>query len=447
MCIAYEVLPDRRKLLIFTVYCMEKDTEILSEKATVSVFTLGCKVNLYESRQIVGQLLAAGYDAFEGLKKADYFVINTCAVTNEAERKSRQAISRCLRLNPAAKIIVCGCASQKDSKQFFCNGVVFVKGAGNKAELVQKYIDGFDGVEKLPTHYGEGEIFASNAVKTRAFLKIQDGCNRFCTYCIIPYLRGRSRSRSVSDIVAEARSLTDVKEVVLTGVDISDYNTQEGDLTALAENLAFLPMRKRFGSLEVHVITQRLLDAMKKSNFCPHFHLSLQSGSNDVLKKMNRHYTAEEFLSAINLIRQNFPDAGITTDVIVGFPTESEQNFEETCDFVQKVGFDDIHVFPFSPRSGTVASKMTPVSGEAVHRRVQKLSKIKQLLVEQSANRQIGTVQQVLTEESKGDYIVGYTANYTKVYLPKKSAGKNKIIKVYISKQFDDGVFGSIIEE
>lgn len=426
---------------------MENVTEISTKKATVAVFTLGCKVNLYESRQIVGQLLSAGYDAFEGLKKADYFVINTCAVTNEAERKSRQAISRCLKLNPTAKIIICGCASQKDSKQFLGDHVVFVKGAGDKANLVQKYLGGFDGVEQLPVAYDEGEIFATNVVKTRAFLKIQDGCNRFCTYCIIPYLRGRSRSRVISDVVAEARSLNGVREVVLTGVDISDYNTKEGDLTTLAESLAFLPMRKRLGSLEVHIVTQRLLDAMKKANFCPHFHLSLQSGSNDVLKKMNRHYTAEEFLSAVNLIRQNFPDAGITTDVIVGFPTESEQNFEETCDFVQKVGFDDIHVFPFSPRSGTVASKMTPISGEVVNKRVQKLSKIKQLLLEQSANKQIGTVQQVLTEEHKGDYVVGYTANYTKVYLPKKTVGKNKILKVYISKQFDDGVFGSIIEE
>lgn len=422
---------------------MEKNQAGLS----VSVFTLGCKVNLYESRQIVSQLLQAGYDAFEGLKKADIFVINTCAVTNEAERKSRQAVARCKKLNPSAKVLVCGCASQKDPIQFEHDGVVFVKGAGDKASLIKNYVEGNDGVEKLPTEYRDGEVFATNVVKTRAFLKVQDGCDNFCTYCIVPYLRGRSRSRKIEDVVAEAKTLTSFKEIVLTGVNISDYKSDGGDLTALAKALAFLPMRKRFGSLEDRVITQELLFAMKQGNFCPHFHLSLQSGSDGVLKKMNRHYTAGQFFESVQLIRKTFPDAGITTDIIVGFPTETKEQFEESKAFALKVGFDDVHVFPFSPRAGTIAARMTPIDGKETDRRVAEMTAVKQTLKAQSARRQIGTVQEVLTEESKGDYVVGYAPNYTKVYVPKKAVEKNKILKVFITKQFEDGVLGDIIDE
>lgn len=301
-------------------------------------------------------------------------------------------------------------------------------------------------MDELPEAYRDGEIFAANGVKTRAFLKIQDGCDNFCTYCIVPYLRGRSRSRKIADIVAEANTLRDFKEIVLTGVNVSDFRTEDGDLAALTESLGFLPMRKRFGSLEDGVVTQRLLDCMKKSNFCPHFHLSLQSGSDAVLAKMNRHYTAERFFQSVQLIRENFPDAGITTDVIVGFPTETEEQFEESKDFVLKVGFDDVHVFPFSPRAGTVAAQMKQVAAEETDRRVAEMTKAKQQLRDMSTRRRIGTVQEVLTEECKGDFVVGYTPNYTKVYLPKKAAGKNKILKVFITKQFDDGVSGDIID-
>ena len=415
------------------------------KKPTVSVFTLGCKVNLYESRQIITQLISAGYDAFEGLKSADYFVINTCAVTNEAERKSRQAIARCFKKNPEAKIMVCGCASQKEQAQFEQDGVVLIKGTGDKASLVQKYLDGINGVEQLPTAYPKDEVFATNVTKTRAFIKIQDGCNRFCTYCIIPYLRGRSRSRDIEDVTTEIASLNAVNEVVLTGIDISDYKTPNGDLVELAKSLKNSELRKRFGSLEVHVVTRELLQVMKESNFCPHFHLSLQSGSDQVLKKMNRHYTTQEFFERTQLIREVFPDAGITTDVIVGFPTESVENFEESCNFVKKVGFDDIHVFPFSARTGTIAAKMQPISGEEMKRRTEIMNGIKQTLKDESLSRQIGTIQYVLTEETHGEYLVGYTANYTKVFVPKEKAIKNKIFKIFVEKRFEDGVLGSII--
>ena len=322
---------------------------------------------------------------------------------------------------------------------------MFIKGAGDKAFLVEKYLNQLNGVEELPKTYPKDEVFATNVTKTRAFIKIQDGCNRFCTYCIIPYLRGRSRSRDIDEIIKEASTLTDINEVVLTGVDLSDYHTPTGTLVDLIKKFADLPMRKRFGSLEVHVVTKELLQAMQQSNFCPHFHLSLQSGSDDVLKKMNRHYTTSEFFDAVQLIRSVFPNAGITTDVIVGFPTESDQNFLESCEFVKKVGFDDIHVFPFSARKGTIASKMPPVDNATLNLRADKMNEIKHQLKQASLERQIGTIQEVLTEESKGDYVVGYTQNYTKVYLPKKETTKNKILKIFVEKRFEDGVLGSII--
>ena len=255
-------------------------------KEKVSVFTLGCKTNLYESRQLVAGLKNAGYRACEGLEKADIYIINTCAVTNEAERKSRQAISRCKKLNPDAKILVCGCAAQHDGGQFSEN-VNFVAGTADKLRLIEQLNSTGCLRDELPTEYRKGEIFAAHC-KTRDFIKIQDGCDNFCSYCIVPYLRGRSRSRSIGDVTAEAEN-SGAKEIVLTGVDISSYGKNTGtSLAALCRALKDVPARKRLGSLEVSVVSDELLDAMEEGGFCPHFHLSLQSGSAEVLRAMNR---------------------------------------------------------------------------------------------------------------------------------------------------------------
>ena len=420
--------------------------KITNKNVTVSVFTLGCKVNLYESRQIITDLIKEGVTAVEGLKKADLFVINTCAVTNEAERKSRQAVSRCKKLNPDAKIIVCGCASQKNADEFGMENVVFVKGNADKTALIKQFLANERGIDALPTEYKGGRVFATDAAKTRAFVKIQDGCNNFCNYCIVPYLRGRSRSRAVKDVVDEITGLSDFKEVVLTGIDISSFDDGNGGgLACLCRALKDTPMRKRLGSLEVRVVDRDLLQAMKDGDFCPHFHLSLQSGSDAVLKSMNRHYTRDEYFCAVNLIREYFPDAGITTDIIVGYPTETERDFVDTCEFAQKVGFDDIHVFPYSRREGTVAAKLAIIPRETMQDRVNRLTAIKNQLKQQSAQRVVGKTIEVLTEEAKGEYVGGYSQNYVKTYLPRQKAQKNKIYKVFVTKRFEDGVTGDII--
>ncbi len=418
----------------------------LQKNSTISLFTLGCKVNLYETRQIIRSLVTEGYYAVEGLTKADYYIINTCAVTNEAERKSRQAISRCLSLNPDAKILVCGCASEKNFKQFENENVVFIKGNADKTQLINQFLKDEEGIEQLPQVYYGGEIFASDNTSTRAIIKVQDGCNNFCSYCIIPYLRGRSRSRNKADIIKEVETLSKFKEIVFTGIDLSDYDKKNGGLAELIKSLAFSSSRKRLGSLEVNVIDQNLMDAMKESGFCPHFHLSLQSGSDKVLKDMNRHYNRDAYLKAVELIRNNFDNAGITTDIIVGFPTEREEDFIDTCNFAKLVSFNDIHVFPFSARSGTVASRLKALPPQTIKSRAGVLNKIKGELIKLAAQRQIGSFAEVLTEENKGKYIFGYTKNYTKAYLNADNIEKNKIYKIIVAKQLDDGVIGDIIE-
>ena len=263
----------------------------------IRVFNLGCKVNNYEGEEIIRQLLERGHDAAVGLEFAEAYILNTCAVTNEAERKSRQAITRLLRINPEAKVYVCGCAAQYASARFEeIEGVRVVKGVANKAGLID-YIEKDTentvvDIEPLPSVYPVSE--GAFAGKTRASIKICDGCNRFCSYCIVPYLRGRLRSRPIEDILKEFEKNKDRKEIVITGVDISSYGADIGEnLLSLIRVLKAEGVRKRIGSLEASAVTEELLEEMKADgNWCDHFHLSLQSGSNDILKKMNRHYTA-----------------------------------------------------------------------------------------------------------------------------------------------------------
>ena len=345
----------------------------------ISVFTLGCKTNLYESGQIIAELIKAGHNAFHGLKAADVFVLNTCAVTGEAERKSRQAIARARKLNPNCRVVVVGCAAEKNAEQFKdLPNVSFVKGVANKTAIVNAIeCQGVD-VEQLPSAYAE-TAFATQE-RTRAFVKIQDGCNNFCSYCIVPYLRGRSRSRRVADVVEEVKQAHSA-ETVLIGIDISQFGRDTGEsLPQLFDALQGVNTRIRLGSLEARVVTDELLDSLTKINFCPHFHLSLQSGCDSVLKRMNRKYTTEEYYQAVQKIRQVFPTAGITTDVIVGFCGETEEEFEQTRKFIEKVNFADIHVFPYSPREGTVSANWEDVDGAVKTQRAAALGEIKQKL-------------------------------------------------------------------
>ena len=298
----------------------------------------------------------------------------------------------------------------------------------------------------MPSKY-EDDLYSAQTL-TRAFIKIQDGCNNFCTYCIIPYLRGRSRSRSMASVISEAQKLpAEVKEIVLVGIDVSSYE-QNGKkaLIDLLEALDGLNKRLRLSSMEDNLVTEDFVERLSKlKNFCPHFHLSLQSGCDEVLKKMNRKYTTAEFYNTVTLIRKYFKNAGITTDVIVGFPTETESNFAETVEFIKKVQFADLHIFPYSKRDGTVAAKIyKDLPKEVKMKRVAVLEKVKKELKEQFINE--NSVLKVLIEEEKDGYFQGYSENYIKCYL-QGNFKVGDIVTCEIKKPFKDGTLVKEIEK
>jgi len=406
------------------------------------VFTLGCKVNECESDSLIAGLTQRGIEVSDKLEYADFYIVNTCAVTSEAEKKSRQMASRIKKLNPNAKIIFTGCACEKNPTAFSSKSDTYlVTGAFAK----NKILDILDecGEKLAPPTLEFEELLPVKTLKTRTYIKVQDGCNNFCSYCIIPYLRGRSRSRDPKMIKNEIISTSPI-EAVINGINLSAYDYKGKNLTDLVRELKDANTRIRLGSLEVNVIDREFLSALKElKNFAPHFHLSLQSGSNQVLKSMNRHYTAEEYLDKVNLIREYFPNAGITTDIIVGFPTETEENFIETLELVDKVKFSDIHPFIFSPRSGTNAYKMKDLSGEIKEDRQARLLKKKAEVKSAFISTQIGKELNVLIEEVKDGFAVGYSENYLRVYL--KDFNKTDIIvKVCAIEPYLDGVKAKI---
>ena len=407
------------------------------------VFTLGCKVNECESDSLIASLEKRGYEVSDKLEKADIYIVNTCAVTKEAEKKSRQTASRIKKFNPDAKIIFTGCACQKDGASFTKKDAKYlVTGVFNK-NLILDMLD--QSGQKIALESAEfTEMEFPKPLRTRAYVKVQDGCNNFCAYCVIPYLRGRSRSRNPLSVVDEIKHLN-AKEVVLNGINLSAYDYDGVKLKGLIESLKGVDVRIRLGSLEVNVIDREFLLALKGlKNFAPHFHLSLQSGSNAVLKKMNRHYTREEYLDKVNLIREYFPLAGITTDIIVGFPTETDEDFLDTLDLVNKVNFSDIHPFPFSPREGTVAYKMQDLPSEIKKSRLNLLLEKKAQLKKDFANKMKGKVLEVLVEEVKDGYAQGYSENYLRVYLDKGEQVGKGLIKVKILENYLDGAKATI---
>ena len=443
---------------------------------TISVFTLGCKTNLYESGQIVSALNAVGHHAFHGLGAADVFVLNTCAITAEAEKKSRQLVTRARKLNPNCRIVVVGCASEKNPEQFTkLDNVVLVKGVAGKTKVVDTIL-AFDeqnsldknsvdstkstyvcenslqnelteqlgntnsvsvDLETVPSAYEESTT--STQEHTRAFVKIQDGCNNFCTYCIVPYLRGRSRSRKIAEVVAEVKS-ANADETVITGIDISQFGRDTGEtLPQLFEALSTVDTRLRLGSLEAGVVTDDVLNALAKTNFCPHFHLSLQSGCDATLKRMNRKYTTAQYAQAVEKIRKIFPNAAITTDVIVGFCGETDEEFAQTMQFVKQINFADVHVFPYSPRQGTVACRWKDTDPAVKHARAEQLGQLKLELKRNFALANKGTVQPVLVEEIVDGMAVGYTPNYLRVYFDGSVCDVGKVVNVVVGEAFRDG--------
>lgn len=408
----------------------------------VAVLTLGCKVNKYESDALIFELKSRGIDATDNLEEADAYIINTCAVTNEAERKSRQMIERARKFNPNAEIYVMGCASQNRPVQFEDRNVKMIIGTAGKKKIVDELSHSGTHLFELPTAY-EDDLFSAQSL-TRAFIKIQDGCDHFCSYCIIPYLRGRSRSRSLESIVSEVEKLPDdVKEIVLVGIDVSDFKIDgKKGLGKLLQTLDKYGKRLRLSSMEDSLIDEEFLKVLSTlKNFCPHFHLSLQSGCDNVLKKMNRHYTTDEFVGSVALIRKYFPLAGITTDIIVGFPTETEEDFEETLKFVERVKFSQLHIFPYSKRDGTAASKLyKDLSGKVKNERVKRLEELgDRLKTEFLRENKTG---KVLIEAKNRDYFDGYTENYIKCYVS-GDLKVGEIVDVQIEKPFKDGVLAT----
>lgn len=385
----------------------------------IVVYNLGCKVNKYECDSLLKTLKERGHEVSEDLVYADLYVLNTCAVTNEAERKSRQCVSRCLKLNPDAKVVVCGCASQNNPEQFSTkDNVTYVIGNAQKGKLADKLQESGALIKPLPREYEDD--FSAEVVRTRAYVKIQDGCDNYCSYCLIPYVRGRSRSRSIESVVEECKNLeSKSKEITVTGIDISSYGKNIGcDLATLIDALSDIDCRLRLSSLEVNVIDDGLLAALKKlKKFCPQFHLSLQSGEDSVLKKMNRRYTTDEYLAKVNLIRGVFPDSAITTDLICGFPTESEENFQSTLRFIEKVGFAQMHVFGYSPREGTVATRYQLLPPGVVKDRVNRAIEIADKMRQEYVESFVGKTLQLLTEDIEQGYTCGYSAQYIKCYI------------------------------
>ena len=419
-----------------------KNNDILK---SVAFLSLGCKVNAYETESIKEMFKNAGYEIRQFNEAADIYIVNTCTVTNIADRKSRQMLHRAKKLNPEAVVVAVGCYVQAPQSKLEDDDLVDIlvgtRGKSSVLDLVEEYIRSNkerdfkhsvvkEGEENKDWSYDSGEVNAAGG-KTRANLKIQDGCDQFCTYCIIPFVRGRIRSRDMESIIEETERLARAgyKEMVLTGIHIGSYGRDIDGESRMLELLTKLnevegDFRIRLGSVEPRLITEEFLEGLVKlKKVCPHFHLSLQSGSTTVLKRMNRHYSAEEYLASVNLLKKYYDRPGITTDIIVGFPGESDEEFEETAVFVKKVGFLKVHVFPYSKRDGTYAAKMSEqVAPEIKKKREDRLIAICEEVAKEYLESLNGDSERVLLEEEiKGreDYILGHTDRYIEVAVPK----------------------------
>lgn len=406
-----------------------------------ALHNLGCKVNAYETEAMQELLEKAGYTIVDFEDEADVYVVNTCSVTNVADKKSRQMLHRAKARNPKAAVVAAGCYVQAAAETLKADGAVdLVIGNNKKAELVPLLENFFAGKEEgesvidiSGTQEYEPLHIARQTEHTRAFIKVQDGCNQFCSYCIIPYTRGRVRSRGPEDVEAEMRRLASegYREAVLTGIHLSSYGMdfQDGtDLLSLIRRIHGIDgiERIRFGSLEPRIITEEFASALAgMEKICPHFHLSLQSGCDETLKRMNRHYTCEEYLERCQILRNCFSNPAITTDVIVGFPGETEEEFEQTQEFLKTVHFYEMHVFKYSRRAGTRADRMPDQIPEPVKtKRSAALLKLEAEMSKEYRASFLGKQAELLLEEPAviggQTYMIGHTKEYVKGAVPIK---------------------------
>lgn len=436
--------------------------------AKIAFYTLGCKVNQADTASMENLFLRSGHQlvSFDG--EADVYIINTCVVTNTGQRKSRQTIHRAIRKNPNALIVVTGCYPQTAAEEVKAiAGVDMIIGNQDRAQIVQlveerlahRQTDTLDAVHKLTASTAFEEMAAGDITdKTRAFLKIQEGCNQFCTYCIIPYARGPLRSRSLESIRTETQRLISAgfKEIVLIGIHLGCYGKENSDGPTLydaVKTVLDVPgvQRLRLGSLESVEVEPRLLTLMQEdARFCRHLHLPLQSGCDKTLQAMHRPYTTAKFKTLLADIKNRVPDIAITTDVIVGFPGETEADFETTCKFAESCGFSKMHIFPFSARKGTPAEKFAGAVTEAVKKeRADILGRIDETMHKTFLQAMVGQNAEVLFEQPAGDgYFEGLTGNYQRVFV--KSGGKNlggEILPVKITAFDGEKLLGEIIKD
>ncbi len=434
---------------------------------TVAIHSLGCKVNSYEAESMEQILKQAGYTIvpFDENITADIYIINTCSVTNIADRKSRQMLHKSKKINPDAIVVAAGCYVNADTKKAAeDNAVDIVLGNNckiNIVEALENYYKDKNNSEmvvdfKEKQEYEELKL-DEVSTHTRAYIKIQDGCNQFCSYCIIPYTRGRIRSRDIDEIEEEVTKLVSkgFKEVVLTGIHLTSYgvDNNKGSLLEVIMRLDKIEglQRIRLGSLEPRVITEEFAKTLSSSKkICPHFHLSLQSGCDTVLKRMNRKYTTQEYYDKCCILRKYFNNPAITTDVIVGFPQETEEEFEATKVFLEKVHFYEMHIFKYSRRKGTVADRMEGQVDEKVKtQRSAILLELENKMSKEYRQQHIGKTEEVLIEEivseNGKDYFMGFTPDYIRVKIACDTALDNSeyintIKKVYMKELSDDGI-------
>lgn len=424
---------------------------------TFATCTLGCKVNQYETDAMEQMLCRAGYEKVDFRDAADIYIINTCSVTNMADRKSRQMIHRAKKKNPEGIVVACGCyiQAQADQHADFDENIDLIIGNNKKKDIVtildEYYRDNIKTAVIDINHTDEYEELSIETVNehTRAYLKIQDGCNQFCSYCIIPYVRGRIRSRKPEHVLEEVRNLSKngYKEVVLTGIHLSSYgkDLEEGSLIEVIEEINKIEgiERIRLGSLEPRIITEEFAERLGKvEKICPHFHLSLQSGCDETLKRMNRHYSIEEYEHSLALLRKAFHEPALTTDVIVGFAGETEEEFAETVKALERMNLYEMHIFKYSVRKGTRAEKMPNQVPE------QKKTERSNVLLAMTARHKeayeaqwVGQEEEILAEEfvefEGKTYLVGHTKRYVKVGIETKEDLTGQMVPVKILDKID----------
>ena len=420
----------------------------------VGIYSLGCKVNIYESEVVTNLLKDSGYEIVDFTSKADIYIINTCSVTNESDKKSRKIISRAKKTNKDAIIVVMGCYSQVSYDDIDAD---IVLGNKDKSKIVEILTDYLKNKEKKKLIYDltnvefEDMQITDFESHTRAFVKVQDGCNAFCSYCIIPYTRGRVRSKPLTSVINEVIALAKegYKEIVLTGIHTGRYGIDiNSSLEELLNKLVQIPgiFRIRLSSIEINEITSGIIKLIKENNImAKHLHVPIQSGSNKILKLMNRRYNKEEFLSMIDSLKE-IPEISLTTDLIVGFPHEKEEEFNETIETLKKIGFTKIHTFPYSRRKNTPANNMDEqVPSEIKKERVHKVIKLSNEYENKYYQSKIGNIYDGVVEHHDNGEVIVHTSNFIPVIINDNNTKNNSIVKVKIEKVDNLKVYGKVL--